>query len=139
LSYPDGWHRVSVEEYALALAVDASGASGPMISLDIPDLPPHVPGLIPLGLVTRGYTDDLRKLRGESFRIVSDQRREVGGVTGQQIHSTWRNDQAIHHETALLAVHNDRVYILRATADAEHQTETLAAYEAVLDSIAWLR
>jgi hypothetical protein len=35
------------------------------ISLDVPKLPPHIPGLIPIGSVRNGYLDDLKKSVGK--------------------------------------------------------------------------
>ena len=37
------------------------GDKAPAVSLEVPKLPPHIPGLIPLGSVVGGYIDDLKK------------------------------------------------------------------------------
>src|SRR5688500_10322690 len=59
LSYPSGWSPVPSAELVLLLA--PSPASKTVVSLDVPKLPPHIPGLIPLGAVVNGYVDDLKK------------------------------------------------------------------------------
>src|SRR5688572_17346357 len=65
LSYPADWEAVqySDPEYILVLVPSASEAerNNPVVSLDVPKLPPHIPGLIPLGMVVNGYADDLKK------------------------------------------------------------------------------
>src|SRR5687768_2920171 len=63
LSYPPAWTAVPSDDFVLRLvpAGAADDAASPSVSLDVPKLPPHIPGLIPLGSVVRGYVNDLKK------------------------------------------------------------------------------
>ena len=63
LEYPAGWMaRRSKDD--LLLLVPGGGPEGMSLALDVPDLPVHVPGLIPMGSVQDGYVNDLRKQVG---------------------------------------------------------------------------
>src|ERR1700734_1764694 len=56
LQYPAEWKKKDDADYVLSLT---NGSQ--LFTLDIPDLPVHVPGMIPLSLVVNGYIDDLKK------------------------------------------------------------------------------
>src|SRR5436190_2081500 len=68
LEWPEGWAQHKSADFVLLLRPAAKGrgdeASAPSLSLDVPDLPPHIPGMIPIGSVRNGYLDDLRKSVG---------------------------------------------------------------------------
>ena len=58
LALPAGWTARASRDYVLELEpAGALGAGRREISVDVPDLPPHIPGLIPMGLVKNGYVE----------------------------------------------------------------------------------
>src|SRR3954465_3886595 len=64
LSYPADWKPAPSKDYVLALVPkdDALAAKADrMVSVDVPSLPPHLPGMITLGAIQNGLLDDLRK------------------------------------------------------------------------------
>ena len=85
-----------------------------------------------------GYVDDLRKQFGE-VETREESPPSVKKAKVRLVHSRWREEGRGRCETALLMIHGDRVYILRATADAAGYEETRAVFDAVAGSIRWLR
>jgi hypothetical protein len=140
LTLPGGWRQRPSADYVLLL--HAPGASDPSLaslSLDVPDLPFHLPGMIPIGPVRSGYLDDLRKQVGP-LTTEDLPPPDVGGAAARRVRSTWHAGAgAEFQETALLLVHGDRVYILRARTDPAHEAETQAAFDSVVRSIRWIK
>ena len=138
-SYPGGWTRRPSNDYVLLLV--PPGEPNPpdrSISLDVPDLPVHIPGLIPAGLVKNGYIDDLKKqLTG--FQIVEDVDYPVPHATARLVRSTGYLNGRPHTESALLIVHGDRVYIIRADATTLSDEQTVAAFDAAIKSLQWTK
>ena len=132
LSYPSRWSRASSDEYVLKLVSPAPGDAS--ISLDVPKLPPHVPGFIPLGLVVNGYIDDLKKQHAGV--VVSDPASmKVAGANARRVTSTWIDAGGQSRaEHAVLTVHGDRVYIFRANDPDE---DALQASDKILSSVKW--
>src|SRR5438552_659890 len=55
LDYPAAWAPRPSNDFELLLTPAREAVGERSISLDIPDLPPHVPGMIPMALVKKGY------------------------------------------------------------------------------------
>lgn len=140
LTQPAGWVTRTSKDYVLLLQpTSANGSDAPAISLDVPDLPFHIPGMIPIGAVRSGYLDDLRKQVGQ-MTVEDLPVPEVGGATARMVRSTWHPapDQTVR-ETALLMVHADRVYILRGRADDAHEGATRAGFDEIVRSMRWVK
>ena len=139
-TYPAAWTPHESKDYELLLtAVKTAPAIEliPVITLDIPDLPPHFPGMIPIGLVKNGYIDDLKKEVGKSGLDTKEEPSKVAGAQGRMLRSTWLGkDQKATVETAWVLVHADRVYILRARFYDEDR-RTPEAFEEIVRSIRW--
>ena len=57
LEYPPDWKPIPSSDYMLLLVpVGGSSSNERSISLDVPDLPLHVPGMIPINSVVNGYS-----------------------------------------------------------------------------------
>jgi hypothetical protein len=141
LAYPAGWGAGPSTEYELLLRPARSGdASDTCISLDVPDLPFHLPGMIPIGAVRSGYLDDLRK-QAPSLATEDLTPPDVGASSSRFVRSRWMTGGGgeAMEETALLMVRGDRVYILRARSDAGHSAETRAAFDGVVRSVRWIK
>ncbi len=115
--YPAGWSSTPTDAYVLQIV---SGSSS--ISLDVPKLPVHVPGFIPLGMVVNGYVDDLKK-KAPAVKVEAPVALKVAGANAKRVKSSV--------EDAVLTVHGDRVYIFRATPDASDVLDDL------LRSVQW--
>jgi hypothetical protein len=143
LEWPAGWVERPSKDYVLLLAVaaGATGAGGeaPSISLDVPDLPPHIPGMIPVGSVRGGYLDDLRKAEGP-LKTTDLSPPPVLAAARRMVRSTWTDARGhAWQETALLMVHGDRVYILRARSATTDEPPVRAAFDEVVRSLKWTK
>jgi len=139
LTIPAGWiSHPSVDHVLMLIYPPANEPPDCSISLDVPDLPVHLPGLIPIGMVKNGYIDDLRK-KFPQVQIEQDPAAEIPHAEARLVRSTWQDNGRRCHETALLMVHGDHVYILRANADAARYGGTVAAFDAIAKSIRWIK
>lgn len=138
--YPAAWSPVPSDSFVLRLvpagAIDPPAASAPSVSLDVPKLPPHIPGFIPIGLVVNGYVDDLKK-QYPGVTVSQPVTTRVARANARRVRSTWDADGTSHAEDALLTVRGDRVYIFRASADAAAIEPARAALDAILASVQW--
>jgi hypothetical protein len=131
LSYPSDWTERENKDYELEI-VPSAGDGSTAISLEVPKLPPHIPGMIPLGSVVNGYIDDLKK-QHPGVKIEDNSPVLVDKAKAKRVRSSW--DGA--GEEAVLTVHGDRVYIFRANADAGHAREATQVLNQVLESVKW--
>jgi hypothetical protein len=137
LDWPTGWVQQPSKEYVLLLS--AAGGGGATLSLDVPDLPPHIPGMIPIGSVRGGYLDDLRKSVGR-VRTENLSPPAVHAANTRFVRSTWTDEGGTEwQETALLMVHGDRVYILRGRSPVSGERETRGAFDVIIRSLEWTR
>lgn len=140
LVYPPEWKPEESKDYELLLLPTkrtAALAAYPLISLDVPELPPHFPGMIPIGLVKNGYLDDLKKEVGKGTLDTQESSPKVAGSQGRMLRSTWEGKEGQSLvETALVLIHADRVYILRARFEATDRM-TLQTFDGMVQSIQW--
>jgi hypothetical protein len=139
LDVPAGWVQHRSDDFVLLVAPAAAGgdASAPSISLDVPDLPPHIPGMIPVGSVRGGYLDDLRKSAG-NIKTADLTPPPIPSSARRFVRSTWTDAQGRPtQETALLLVHADRVYILRGRSTLSDEPATRPAFDDVVRSLQW--
>jgi hypothetical protein len=134
-SYPADWSPVPDVDYVLRVA-PRENADAMSIALDVPRLPPHIPGFIPLGMVVNGYVDDLRKQQA-AVEIDPPVDMKLGGANARRVRSRRTMNGKTLVEDAVLAVHGDRVYILRANSEAGTGPAARDALNAILASVAW--
>ena len=138
LAYPADWKAAPSKDYVLLLVpADAKNDStGKSISLDVPKLPPHMPGMIPLGLVVNGYMDDLKKPH-PGIAVEKPAAASVAGANARRVRSTWKSEAQSRVEDAVLTVHGDRVYIFRADSEAAEAERMRQKLEGVLATVTW--
>jgi hypothetical protein len=115
-----------------------TGSSDRWISMDIPTLPIHVPGMIPIGQVEKGYLDDLKKEVG-NLETKELSPPSIPNAKMRMVRAAWKKDGRPMQQTALLMVHDDHVYIFRCRSDADHEKDTRATYDSVLSSVHWIK
>ena len=136
LEYPSDWRPKSSADYELMLLPDTGKAADRKITFDIPDLPPHLPFMIQIEQVEKGYIEDLKKAHpGLHVDGVSDASRP--GSPAKLVRSKWHEDKTTFDDTALLIVHASAVYILDAQGEDSHQAQTLSAFDVIRASIQW--
>jgi hypothetical protein len=138
VSWPAGWKQSKLEEREWAIVPVNDAGPGQSISMDVPTLPPHIPGMIPIGRVRAGFVNDL----GEKYGKVETQDLtppNIPNCSSRMVRCSWSKDGKTWQETALLMVHGDAVYIFRANSDTDREKPTREAYDQVLQSIRWTK
>jgi hypothetical protein len=140
LQYPADWKPTESKDYELLLVPakkPAAGDADRSISLDVPDLPPHIPGMIPIGLVKNGYLDDLKKQYGAIE--TREEAMTVAGAEGRLLISHWKKDGRSFSDIAVVVVHANRVYILRAAGDQAGEPAIRAVFDGIAKSVQWVK
>ncbi len=133
---PPGWSQIDSRDYAIALV--PAGATVPVISLDIPWIPVHLPGMINMPRVENGYLDDLKKQHPGVETSGKDQAIPGGGGgAARRIESAWDSGSARRREIAVLIIHKDQVYILRLEGSNEQAEANLKPFDRVMQSMLW--
>ena len=135
--YPGTWTAHDSKDYEL-LINPPGDPPGRCISLDVPDLPFHIPGLIPIGSVQGGYVDDLKKQHG-AVQITQLAAPSLGKCSVRMVRCTGHTGDNNWIDLAVLVVHADRVYVLRASTDTAGESETRSVFDAVIRSIRWVK
>lgn len=138
VDWPTGWTRKESNDYDLLVLQNGDESKG-QCSFDVPDLPPHIPGMIPIGSVRGGYVDDLKKNFGtvDSADSADLGKSPVPDAKQRFVRSTWTKDGTSMQETALLLVHGDHVLILRGRSPTSTESATRPALDAMIKSLRW--
>lgn len=108
----------------------------PQITLDVPDLPPHMPWMIQMSRIEHDYLADLKKSHPD-LKLQDATDAHVPGATARLVRSNWHQDKTEHDDVVLLMIHASAVYILDARTDAPHLPSTRAAFDSIDASIKW--
>jgi hypothetical protein len=133
LQYPADWTKKTDPDYVLSLV---NGSR--LFTLDIPDLPPHIPGMIPLGLVVNGYIDDLKKAHPD-VKTSEEAAPKISHARSRRLHSSWAEKKVATSEVATLIVHGDHVFILRMVAPTDQLPAARTVYNSIVESLQWVK
>lgn len=137
LQYPSDWSPKADKDYVLKL-VSAKHDDGRMITFDVPNLPPHLPGMITLGRIEKGYLDDLKKDHpGLKVEETSDE--TIPGGKGRLVRTTWIEKKESRTDLGLLMMRGEHVYILAAQSETAEFDPVKAAFEVVARSLQWTK
>lgn len=133
VQYPGEWKPQRDPDYALELT------AGPeTFTLDIPDLPPHIPGMIPLSLVVNGYIDDLKKSH-PGVKTDEETSPAISKARARRLHSAWSEKNGLEAEVTTLIVHGDHVFIFRIVCPADQLAADRIGYNGIVGSLRWLK
>lgn len=136
LGYPSDWRAKKNPDYELMILPPGVGSDDRRITLDIPDLPPHLAWMIQMSRVEHDYLQDLKKshpdLKEES---AADAR--VPNSKARLIRSSWHQNGKAYADVVLLIIHDGAVYILDAQTDAENLDATRSAFDLIQSSLRW--
>lgn len=136
LAYPGDWTSKEDKDYVLRLVATGSDRT---ITFDVPDLPFHIPGMIPLGMVASGYTDDLKEKHADR-QIDSQADHPIAGAPkAKLVQTSWKQNGTKYNNIALLIVHGDHVYILAAEASDADWPASKAAFDKIAGAIQWVK
>lgn len=133
LEYPAQFTAKHDPDYVLS-----ANADGQTFTLDIPALPPHIPDMIPLGLVVNGYKNDLKKIHPD-VKIDEPPAPAVPKAQGRELRSTWEQDHVPTTELAMLLVHGDHVFIVRIVMPSDRLTAGQAVFDDIVGALHFLK
>jgi hypothetical protein len=142
LEYPSDWASKPTKEFALLLESEPTPDSA-QVSVDVPDIPPHLPGMMTMRLVVNGYVDDQRK-RLSDLSVVERSDAALAGASAQRLVITGRKPNADRQGqarivTALIAIRGEQVYILQADATPESFDAARDAMARIAQNWNWTR
>ena len=134
-SYPADWVTQPAGTALFCAAERANAHTS--LTLDVPKLPWHVPGMITCGMVCHGYLDDLRKAQIPDAVIRTATPIKLAGCTARRTLYTGHCHGQPANDTAVVAVRNDHVYILSVDADETNLPRASATLDAAIASWGW--
>jgi len=152
LSYPGDWKQKASQDFTLLL-IPAQGAdakakdtdlAGSRMSVDVPDLPPHLPGMITLGPMEWNYVSDQKK-RFADVKVTEKTDLKVPKTSARRLvlagHAKNADGSAgaAYTVVTLLEIHADRVYLVSAEAKTEDYPAVRAAFDQVVASMVWTK
>jgi hypothetical protein len=108
----------------------------PSLKITVPDLPIHIPGMIPVGSVANGYVSDTLK-QYPDFHVDERVVATVPAANARRIVSTFSQNGATWRDMVLCIVHKDRVFLLVADCPVGDYPATRAAFDAMTGSLKW--
>lgn len=140
LSYPADWKPQPAKTSVLSVANLPSTAAGhASLSLDIPKLPWHVPGMIPIGIVTNDYASDVRKNQIPDAVVEENVTITVPDAKARRITSVGHSAGKPAIDVAVIMVHNDQVYILSVDSDDTGRDLADKVLDAAVISVKWTK
>ena len=135
--YPASWHPEK-DVTVVTLVPDGQKKGQPTaVAVDMPDLPPHIPFLIPIGLVDAGFVNSL-KSRYQDGTIDENVEKSFPDSAAREVKASGKMDDQEVKVLAMLIVHGDHVYLIESVSDLAHLPATQAAYDAIVASWKWL-
>jgi len=118
--YPGDWQPAKGQTAVFAITAPVNppaATTKPSLSLDVPKLPWHLPGMITAGMVASGYVSDLQKNQIPDAVLKEETAVTVAGENGKRVTCTGHIAGKTSTDVAIILVHADKVYILSADSD----------------------
>jgi len=138
LTYPRDWLPKKSPDYELMLLARGAGGDEPRITLDVPDLPPHLPFMIQMSRIEHDYLDDLKKSHPD-LKVDEDTDASSKQTISRLIRSHYTQDNKPHDDVVLLMIHASGVYILDLRTDEPRINATRGVFDSIRQSIQWLK
>lgn len=138
IKYPADWQPKKSADYELMLLPTGGQGETWRVTLDIPDLPPHLPFMIQMTRVQHDYLQDLKK---EHPDLKVNEEKDVSVPEGKArlVCSTWHEGKLQHDDTVLLIIHASAVFILDAQCGEDHLPATRGCFDSIESSIQWTK
>jgi hypothetical protein len=138
LKYPGDWKPQKNPDYELMLLPADGQKNDRRITVDIPDLPPHLPFMIRMSRVEHDYLADLKKEHPD-LQVKSASDANLADSSARLIQSTWHANKQAYDDVVLLVIHASSVYIFDAQTDEVDLAMTRAAFDSIKASIQWTK
>lgn len=136
--YPTGWKPGPGDVVLTLVPVNDATNGNSSITVDVPKLPPHIPGFIPLGMVENGFVDDLKK-RYSDVRLQQSQPQPIPTAAARRVRATGRDQSGAVNIDAVIAVRGDHVYIISAETDPAFAGPASQAMDTMMRTWKWMK
>jgi hypothetical protein len=140
--YPGNWQIIKPSSSLFALVAPGPGIQAvdrPEMTLDVPNLPWHIPGMISAGMVASGYVDDLRKNHIPDAVVKEQKSLKIAGENGRMLTCVGHRNGRTLTDIAVVMVHADRVYIFSTDCDQHGCDLAGKTLLAAMASVKWTR
>jgi hypothetical protein len=134
-SFPAGWKQNRLSDTQVRL--EAPGPAKISITLDVPKLPWHPFGIIPIGSVRDGYVEDQQK-RLTDAKVTNLPDPTVPDASQRRVKISGHENGAAMVDDAALIVHADRVYILSLDCADPDYTAAKSALDTAVQTLHWV-
>ncbi|HEY7087730.1 MAG TPA: hypothetical protein VH518_06540 [Tepidisphaeraceae bacterium] len=140
LRYPSAWSSRPTSDYVLLLERRDAGDAA-KVTVDVPYIPLHLPGMVTMNRVVDGYVQNWNK-RLTDFSVVERRDDMLAGSPAQRLVITGRDRdgarQGLERKlAALITIRNEQVYIVQANAPPESFDAALAAMTKIVRDWTW--
>jgi len=136
LRYSSDW-REKQSPNDLLMLVPVNGPENRTITMDVPDVPKHLPGAMAMPLIQNGFIDDQRKHHA-GLKVQQSQNVTVASSKARLVQSSWTQNGTEYTDVALLIVHADRVYILSLDTDLAGYPAVREEMDRIAKSLEWI-
>lgn len=140
--YPADWQaeKAQTAVFAVAAPAGAAGSGGySSLSLDIPKLPWHPFGILPIGSVESGYVKDLKKNQIHDAVEKESVDLKIPGAVARRVRCEGHEDGKPAIDVAVLIVHADRVYIFSCDSDNGGYAAARGALDGAIGTLEWMK
>lgn len=138
LAYPGDWKPKKNPDYELMLVPAGAASDDRRITMDVPDLPPHLPFMIQMSRVEHDYLQDLKKEHPD-LQVKSSADAKVPETTARLVQSVWHRNGTAYDDVVLLMIHASGVYILDIHTPEAQLAPTRAAFDSIRASLVWTK
>jgi hypothetical protein len=138
LTYPADWKPKKNPDYELMLIPAGAAGTDRRITMDVPDLPPHLPFMIQMSRVEHDYLQDLKKEHPD-LQVKSSAEAKVPEATARLVQSVWHQGGVAYDDVVLLMIHASGVYILDIHTPDAQLAPTRAVFDSIRNSLVWAK
>lgn len=132
-SIPAGWQKAAPADKDTLLTLHKGAAE---INIIVPKMPAHIPGLIPLPAVEKGYIDDARQRLNDVQKTNS---REIGldGYNARRFTFSGTGAHGPRQAIVIAAAKGDTLYLITGESPGKDFAPTESAVDALAASWKW--
>jgi len=136
VKYTDPWKKRNNESKQDVLTLRRDEAKGE-ITIAVPHLPPHIPGLIPLQAVEKGYVDDVKK-RMKNVSETESKPVKIAGASGRRFTVNGELDGQQRTIGVYVLLKGDTLYVMSSESPADVFEDVKTAFEQIARSWKWI-
>ncbi len=138
LVYPNGWTSRKGDDPHDVLTIDAKAGdqNGAEVTVTVPHLPPHIPGIIPLPAVEDGYVKDVKK-RMSNVNEAQSKHVKIDGADARRFVITGQKDKQDRKMVVITSVKGDHLYIISGEAPLDRYSTVRSAVDQVVQTWKW--